>query len=365
MKKLKIQNYTGCLLGGAIGDALGAPIEFHGLDEIRSEFGKNGVTDYVEFNNGKGKFTDDTQMTLFTAEAFLRAYHRLVLRGIGGIPDEIAYGSYLRWLKTQGLEPRKETSDTIYFDTKGWLMKQKILYEDRAPGKTTINALFNGIKGTIDKPINDSKGCGTVMRIAPVGLMLEGNNKLAFQTGCKIAAMTHGHPTGYLSAGFLASVISDLAVGKKLLKAIENAKELLISWKNNDETMTAVNRAVDLFYNVKTNNSPVSAELIELLGSGWIAEEALSISLFASLIFENDFKNGIIFAVNHSGDSDSTGAITGNILGLINGEEKIPQKWITNLIGNEIVKQVGEDLYIKAPNNIYENLDWDEKYPPL
>ena len=74
--KVPVSKYQASLLGGAIGDALGAPIEFMGIEEIRSKFGPAGVKDYVEFSDGRGVFTDDTQMTLFTAEALLRAYHQ-------------------------------------------------------------------------------------------------------------------------------------------------------------------------------------------------------------------------------------------------------------------------------------------------
>ena len=101
-----------------------------------------------------------------------------------------------------------------------------------------------------------------------------------------------------------------------------------------------------------------------MLGQGWIAEEALSMSLYASLLFENDYEKGVLFSVNHSGDSDSTGSITGNLLGLINGLEKIPQKWITNLRYNDIVKQIGEDLHIQIKgDSLITDDDWWERYP--
>src|SRR6056297_938049 len=103
MIKLSHKHYTACLLGGAVGDALGAPIEFLSLSQIRAKYGENGITDYVEFENDTGEFTDDTQMTLFTSEALLRAYHRAMLKGIGGALPIIAHHSYLRWLHTQGI----------------------------------------------------------------------------------------------------------------------------------------------------------------------------------------------------------------------------------------------------------------------
>ncbi|NEW80772.1 MAG: ADP-ribosylglycohydrolase family protein [Mariniphaga sp.] len=87
------ENYIACLLGGAIGDALGAPIEFLSIQEIKGLYSPSGVTDYIEFADGTGEFTDDTQMTLFTAEGLLRARHRDMLKGIGGSLNTITHHS--------------------------------------------------------------------------------------------------------------------------------------------------------------------------------------------------------------------------------------------------------------------------------
>ena len=100
MKK-DLEYYTGCILGGAIGDALGAPIEFLNLSQIIYRYGENGVTQYVEYPNSTGEITDDTQMLLFTAEGLLRATNRMISRGVGGSYTKICYNSYQRWLQTQ------------------------------------------------------------------------------------------------------------------------------------------------------------------------------------------------------------------------------------------------------------------------
>jgi ADP-ribosylglycohydrolase len=144
--------FRGCLLGGAIGDALGAPIEFMSLDEIRGKFGGAGVTDLVAGSWPAGTITDDTQMTLFTAEAMIRGLHRFEGRGIASAAST-ARRAYLRWLHTQGEPAPRDLLD-------GWLIGLKALHARRAPGNTCLAALLAGGQGTVESPANDSKGCG-------------------------------------------------------------------------------------------------------------------------------------------------------------------------------------------------------------
>lgn len=364
MTKVTKNKFISCLLGGAIGDALGAPVEFLTLSQIRMTYGRSGIKDYVEFSGQRGEFTDDTQMTLFTAEALLRTCHRTILKGIGGKLTDIAHQSYLRWLYTQNIGIDAGNMKQKAFEKTGWLIQQKGLFKQRAPGNTCIMSLSSGITGTIEKPVNNSKGCGTIMRVAPVGLMFFGDAEQSFKVACELSAITHGHPTGYLSAGFFAAVISGLAAGVNLMEAINHAKKILQKWNRFEETLLAVQAALDLFDKTKATREDLTAEIIEKLGQGWVAEEALSISIYSSLLFENDYEKGILFAINHSGDSDSTGSITGNILGLINGLDTIPLKWIDHLTDSWIVIQVAEDLHQRVRgDSVNPDDDWWNKYP--
>lgn len=199
--RLSQNHFTACLLGGAIGDALGAPIEFMSIDQIRNTHGPEGLVDYCEFTDQQGEFTDDTQMTLFTAEGLLRANHRAVLKGIGGADVPITYQSYIRWLHTQGRSSKSTPQGWGMLDLEnGWLIKERDLFKFRAPGNTCLNSLQSGIPGTVESPLNNSKGCGAVMRMAPVGLMYY-DPEQTFRIECDLGALTHGHPSGYLSAG--------------------------------------------------------------------------------------------------------------------------------------------------------------------
>jgi ADP-ribosylglycohydrolase len=327
----------GCLLAGAIGDALGAAVEFDSLETIRQRFGPEGITTYAPQYGRLGAITDDTQMTLFTAEGFIRARQRFADRGICHVPTVIN-NAYLRWLATQGDHSGfDETEDAQHA---GWLYEQAFLHSRRAPGTTCLSALLAGGMGTAEAPPNNSKGCGGVMRVAPIGLAALD----PFPLAAEAAALTHGHPSGYLAAGALAELISSLMDGADLAAAVATARARCATEDSAGEVVGAIDHAVTLAgaQNVSTPDA------ISELGEGWVAEEALSISVYCSLV-ASDVRDGIVRAVNHRGDSDSTGAITGNILGALHGEEGLPADLLVDLEGRDVIEQLADDLAADGP----------------
>jgi ADP-ribosylglycohydrolase len=355
------EKYLGCIMGGAIGDALGAPVEFMSYDQIIRVYGASGVEDYVEHADGWGEFTDDTQMLLFTAEGALRSYNRGAERGIMPDVTYVTYRSYLRWLKTQGL--LSTTLNNKHSVDDGWLIERKELYKQRAPGNTCLSSLQSGERGTDKKPINNSKGCGTVMRIAPLSLVFNFERKDTFRYGVYLSALTHGHPSGFLSGGLLSSIIYDLKDGVALPLAIKNGLEILEQWDGHEEMLLITKKALEIH---RLNQfKDIGVAEIEQLGQGWVAEEALAISLLCALHYGNDFSKAVLTAVNHSGDSDSTGAITGNIVGLMVGISNIPIQWRNKLMYSDLVLQIAEDLAIHPENKDYSHeSEWMKKYPP-
>ena len=339
-KRHEIKNYEGCLLGGAIGDALGWPIEFASLYSIKEKYGENGIQDFV-LKNGIAEITDDTQMTIFTADGLLKSAIKSF--NDNEMPDiKEVHTSYKDWLATQ--EKGYSPSD------KGWIANIETLYANRAPGGTCLGALSSGKMGTIEEHINNSKGCGGVMRTAPAGLMYYKNPKIAFETGARCAAITHGHPGGYLPGGVQAAIIANLIQGKNLEEAVDNSVEILKTYEGNKDTTNLIKKAKEL---AKSDVDPEDA--IKEIGEGWVGDEAIAIAVYCALKSPNNFEKSVLMAVNHNGDSDSTGAITGNIMGAYLGTEGIPSKWKNSVELSAELIQLAEDLY-KKPNEI-ENSD--------
>ena len=360
----RLDRIAGCLLGGAVGDALGAPIEFLRLSEIRERFGPAGLTDYAPAYGKLGAITDDTQMTLFTAEGLLRAMCRGATKGMCDGPT-VFYFAYLRWLKTQGYESkdahafRFATEDLPRLDPEGtypngWLMGVRALRARRGPGNTCLAALQSGRFGRVNdlEPINDSKGCGGVMRASPAGIVGETVER-AFELGCQTSVITHGHPTGWLAGGALAAIVFELLAGRTLPEAVDEALRLLHDGSRPRECRDALRAAVEL-----AGRGVPSAEKLTTLGGGWIAEEALAIGVYAALACKT-YEEGVLLAVNHGGDSDSTGSIAGNILGAAMGRKAIPKKWLERLELRDVIETISADL----ATGFEETDEWWRKYP--
>lgn len=337
------------LLAGAIGDALGAAVEFDDLPTIRQRFGTGGIRDFVSAYGRLGAITDDTQMTLFTAEGLIRAELRRRTKGIDSRP-EMLHRAYLRWMATQqGGTPT---------DSSGWLMSLAALHARRAPGNTCLSALRSGEAGSIQRPINDSKGCGGVMRVAPIGLA-HADPAEAFRLACEAAAITHGHPSGYLSAGMLAAIICLVHQGVALRAAVDEALSVLRRYAGSEETEDAVTAAV-----LEADRGSPDAEAVLRLGAGWVGEEALAIGLYCALA-TGSLEDAIVLAVNHGGDSDSTGSIAGNIAGAMYGPSAIPERWLAPLELRDEIERIGDDLF-----RLFHDCGFDpgaegsDRYPP-
>ncbi|MEZ5571086.1 MAG: ADP-ribosylglycohydrolase family protein [Halioglobus sp.] len=323
----------GCMLGGAVGDALGAPLEFMSLSRICKHFGAGGLRDYSDMRGRAGAITDDTQMALFTAEGLIRGAVQAHREGNTDYA-KVTFGAYLRWLQTQGQSNRHGLNPLT--PAPGWLYGVKDLHSTRSPGRTCRAALREATEPG-QPASNDSAGCSGVVRIAPVGLFATSIEQ-SFELGCQLTALTHGHPTGWLAGGALAVMIHALRRGDALTTALDAALHCLRQQPLHEEIVQALEGAARLA-RARTDSDTA----ITKMGEGWIASEALAIATYCALV-ARDFREGVLMAVNHAGDSDSTGALAGNLLGVIWGEQGIPVPWVKRLELRKVILEVADDL---------------------
>ena len=129
--------------------------------------------------------------------------------------------------------------------------------------------------------------------------------------------------------------------------------------KHMDDLLALIRKAVALS---KEDRNDLDA--IRQLGEGWVAEETLAIGVYCALKYSDDFQKGIVAAVNHDGDSDSTGAVAGNILGAFLGFDAIPQKYLDRLELKNVILEIAEDLCFDCRISGHGQGDalWESKY---
>lgn len=335
-KKHRVQDsIRGCLMAGAAGDALGYTVEFWSKHQICNHYGPQGITQFELDPNGKALISDDTQMTLFTANGLLMGITRCNMRGVGAELGYYSKEAYLDWYYTQ---TGKKRPDDFHVT---WLRDLPELAHRRAPGNTCMSACESMLN--LEHSNNTSKGCGGIMRVAPMGLVeaslaealgrpFHSDAHLARQ-GAIIAQMTHLHPLGYYPAALLTLLIAKLVPltpeeAKRDMDAIvEHSLEVLMTL-DEGEHEDAKKELVDLTHKAMSmaHSSISDSDALRGLGEGWVADEAWAVSLFCALRHIDSIHDAIVTAVNHDGDSDSTGSITGNITGAIYGYEAIQKE---------------------------------------
>lgn len=345
-----LERFTGCMLGGATGDALGYIIEFDDLKSIHKKYGPYGLRTILklEANGRKGVISDDTQMTLFTADGLLWADYDDIE------PQEGIYRSYMRWYytKTDRIIKPEQTSWMKQQDhEKNWgydMMGDESLFVRRAPGKTCLTALASGNCYGTKNSANNSKGSSSVMRAAPVGLFYAGDPDKAFAVGCQSGSLTHGNPMAWMAAGTLSAIISFLADGKEMSDALSGALRILQEHENSTGLLKSILAAVD---EAVTDRNPVRS--MKKIGAGWSADEAMALAIYCVLKTKS-IKDAVIMACNQDGDSDTCGAISGNITGAMYGSKTIPKSWLSNLECKELLEKMAQCMYTKVVPEVEE-----------
>ena len=378
----------GSLMAGAAGDALGFEVEFMSRHAILSRFGEQGITKFVLDNNGKALISDDTQMTLFTANGILMGLTRGYMRGIGGRPEKYVDGAYLDWFYTQTGRKKEILINDFHYT---WLRDLPEMAQRRAPGNTCLQACESMFRG--EHVHNNSKGCGGIMRVAPMALLdasyaSRDENTYSLvelaEAGGEIAECTHKHPLAFLPASLLTILLY-----KVVPMAVEQVQEDI------DRIVNETLDILDLIYidkyesekqylrelsekAIRLAHSDISdADAIRELGEGWVAEETWAIALYCAIRHINSVEDAIISSVNHNGDSDSTGSVCGNIMGAIYGYEHIKERNIfcpegklleDTLELSEIILALANDLSTGCiisecnPIDTPEKQQWYERY---
>ena len=370
----------GCMVGGAVGDALGYAVEFSSYGSIVKQYGEKGITRYALDRHGLAQISDDTQMSLFTAAGILLGMTRGYMRGIMGRINTYCRFTYLDWLHTQEWTSRHEDARVD-----SWLMDVPELYSRRAPGNTCLSALHSIEEGK--EPRNNSCGCGGVMRTAPLALLnqlhgySDGDKLYCNMCAAEAARITHKHPLGFIPSAILNDILMQILEDSGRRRIEEYVEEALLRlheivsqedegkkygelWPDEiRKQKRLLKKALDL---AATDIEDHYA--IESIGGGWTGHEALAIAIYSAAKHRDSFEDAVVSCVNHSGDSDSTGAICGNIMGCLLGRNAIPAYYTEKLELLGVIEEMANDLYTGCIISEYDHYGspekerWDMKY---
>ena len=278
----------GLIFGLAIGDALGYPTEFMTLARIKAEFGPNGIED---FSKTPALYTDDTQMSIAIAEALIKAGNQDLETIMDAIKKE-----FIKWRQSPE--------------------------NNRAPGNACLAGGLSMAREVhwSESGVAESKGCGSAMRVAPIGYFYQHNPDKLKKVARASGICTHGHRTAVaasIGAAYLVKLALDGVDPESMIP--ETLSFTAGMSREFDSALSKVSECLDW-----SNEE----DALKYLGEGWIGEEAVVLALFCFLKHPDDYKKAVLRGANTNGDSDSVACIAGGISGAYLGIAAIPDKWV-------------------------------------
>ncbi len=307
--ELDREKWQGILFGLAIGDSLGYPVEFMKKEEIIQRYGEKGVTGpFKEENN---LFSDDTQMTLAICRALIRKGDGTYEELMEAIGEE-----FIRW---------KNSPEN-----------------NRAPGNTCMKGVSNLEKGMSwrESGVPDSKGCGSVMRVAPVGYFFSQDLERLKTAAHGSGIMTHGHPAAD------AACIGGAYAVKLGLDEVEPEEYIPLLKAFIKDISKEMEEKLDLVQNLLENNLP-EEESLSQIGEGWTGEEALALGLYCFLKHPDSYPKAVLLGANTNGDSDSIACIAGYLSGARLGIHAIPPEWIHSIEKRDYLYEIADQVWEK------------------
>lgn len=302
---MRTDAFEGCLLGLAIGDALGYPAEFRRRAQLLETWGENGLTDFVRIldprwpakpmilgmDHPPGTYTDDTQMTIAVARGLLEepaADLDRLMQQIGG--------HFVAWSRSED--------------------------NNRAPGNACMTGCEKLARGVPWRQagVPDSKGCGSAMRVAAIGLVYRDDRARLLEVARASSLLTHGHDAAVEGAAAAALLVA-LALERTSPDAMyeQVMRECAAGSKDFARCMKKLPGLLD--------EDPALVLSKRGLGEAWVAEEAVASALYCFWRSPGNFHDTVLTGANTDGDSDSIACIAGSISGAFNGARGIPQTW--------------------------------------
>lgn len=342
----------GCLLGMAVGDAMGYTVDGKTWKEICEDYGPNGLLGY-DLANGCAEVSSYTQMGAYAANGLLLG----ITRGKPELYTRYLQLSMKEWARRQDLPRDPEKYHC-------WVSHVPALRRRHCRDSWMLDALRAQNPGTIEAPLNRSANPGSMLSAAMVGLAYDSkrmDTAQMTQLAAAAVATTHGAPEVYISAAVLANVIAGIVdaperdLKEQFLQAIDTVNvQFSMRFSQTAQIIAKLERALQM-----PQDDP--RQIMEELTCD-TAGQCLAAAMYACLASGGDFDTAMIVAINHSGKSAAVGAITGAILGAQLGAEALPEFYLESLEVVDVLQELANDMALGNPTLGLFDDDWDHKY---
>ena len=311
----KRDRYRGSLLGLAVADAVGTSVEFKAPGSFPP------VTDMTGggmFKLPVGAFTDDTSMALCLAESLIEC---------------------------EGFKPTDQLERYIKWRDEGYMSSTGKCFDI---GISTAQALRKFEETGEPYPgdhFTSAGGNGSLMKLAPVPLAFANDPEAAVNHSAKAARTTHGLPEGIDAARYFGGLIAGAVEGKSADELVRDG-----AYEPFDRAWLYNPLHVDVWEIAE--GSFMDKHPPEIRGQGYVLL-SIEAALWA-LAHTDNFKDGVLAAVNLGDDADTTAAIYGQLAGAIYGVDDIPEEWLDKLYMREEITKLADGL-----------LDHSEKFSPV
>ena len=355
--------YRGCLLGLAIGDAMGYPADTKTWPQIQEDYGPYGLMGY-DLRNGYAEVSSHTQIAVFSCNGLLL-----------GLTRGQVYGKMAPFVRYVGLAQQEWAAGQRRYDQPGrnhcWVFRVSELRSRHCTDTRMVETLNRGKLGSLEDPVNKHDTPASITSAVAAGIFGDTgrlNPQEADRLGAESVALTHGHPLAFLPGVAVAHLIGNCLrhphVGLNLLvkgALVALQEQFAREYPREVGQITAlIEQAVSLAEERLVR--PVDA--MERLKCDTGAE-VLAGAIYAALLCEEDFDNAMVIAVNHSGRSAAVGSLTGAILGARLGEQALPDFYMDGLEIADVLRDLADDLVQGCPmvrGSLLFDGDWESKY---
>lgn len=359
----RLSSYTGCLLGLAAGDAMGYAVDNKTLEQIRQDYGPDGLLGY-DLVNGYADISSYTQLAAFVCNGLLLGLtHGQMTGSMDPFVRYIAVGER-DWARLQRY--RRGQGERVY----SWIARSEPLRARRCMDTLMLDTVTRGNFGTMEEQRNRFQTPGSITAAVPVGLFFDpersGREEIQ-RLGAEAIAITHGNPMAFLSGAALAHIISRLTWdGETDLKAVIREAVAMVQERFGQEYRQAaeVAAALRMSMSLAASHTVAEADAMEQLQCDSVCR-CLAGAVYAVLCHPANFDEAMITAVNHSGCSAAVGAVAGAILGAALGKEGLPEFYLECLECGDILTELAQDMFQGCPmaygSRLFD-IEWDEKY---